>query len=362
MARRSYTLVLAVQAVLYVACGDGGGVDVDVDVHCEATVAGLSAPPSYDVTALAIDPDRSMLWIGTSDGAVGVDLASSAQTRFTTVDSGLASNRIAAVAVDDDGDVWFGHGDESCGGGGCGVARYTPVPDGWRTFRAGENNLVDGRINSLALSPTGAVWAGTFSGAAFIGADNWGTWFDFHDCYSPGTHCSPLWSYVVKDLALASDGTGWFAVDLMVIGTQPKPGGVARLTADGLTDTWDMDDGLASNQAQCVALDGDRVWAGSRDGVMVLDPGDDRFAMASEHAAGDIAVGSSVVWVASEAGAVARKSSGGTWTSFKDDNCLLARPVNALLAFDDTICFGTPSGAACYHHDTTSWSYPYWFE
>ena len=325
-----------------------------------------SAGRSFRVVDVAVDSDRSRLWLGTEAGAVGVDLATRDTIVFTSQNSGLANDQVAAVALDADGDPWFGFGEARCGNDYCGVSHYRAADDDWTTYAEGDSHLVDGRFYTLTLSVSNEIWGGTTAGAAYFRSGRWYSYFDFHDCSRPGSDCTPLWSYRVEDLAFAGDGSAWLAIGAMVVGVQPKPGGVARLSSANLTDTWDMDDGLPNNRASRIALVGDRPWVVSQGVVARIGPDSNRFETVGEwstHPAHDIAVdGQGDVWVATNGGVHRYAAGTGEWSSWGSEQCLLSQSVNTLLTFDSTICFGTDSGIGCYDSASVKWTFPHWSE
>jgi len=366
-------LHFAVLAALAAAACSGGGVDARDAAETPGDArsdradgddgAEIPHDPARAVTALAVDPAGAELWIGTEEGAARVTLAGGAITRYRAADGGLPCDAVATVAVDDAGNAWFGHGHAVKGTGAtvyCGLSRLVPSTGQWTTFTQEGDGLIDDRVFTLAVSPRGTVWAGAWLGAMPCTASGCGAWFDWHDCATPGAHCKPIWSYHVGDIAFAADGTMWLAIDLLVIGIQPKPGGVARRDTESRTDTWDMSDGLPTNQARRIAVDGEgRAWAGSPSGLATLDPGSDAWRTVMEVDALDLAVdGRQALWVATASGAVERLAGGATRTLTRADG-LPSDEVRALAWFGASVCFGTAAGVACLDTADGAWTYPY---
>ena len=112
--------------------------------------------PNVYVRALAVEPSRGTLWVGTSVGLNEVDLASGKLRATYTRRDGLASEQVFALAVDAEGYKWIGTG-------AGGASRYKDKA--WRTYFP-LHGLADYRVFSLAPDARGAVWMGTLAGAS----------------------------------------------------------------------------------------------------------------------------------------------------------------------------------------------------
>ncbi len=107
------------------------------------------------VRALAVDRVRGHLWVGTSVGALQVDLGNGARLGVFTRDNALANEYVFAAFVDSRGEVWLGTN-------GGGVSRR--LADGrWRTYFP-LHGLADYWVYSFAETPDGDVWIGTWAG------------------------------------------------------------------------------------------------------------------------------------------------------------------------------------------------------
>lgn len=112
--------------------------------------------PNVYVRALAVEPARGTLWVGTSVGLNEVDIASGKLRATYTRRDGLASEQVFALAVDAEGYKWIGTG-------AGGASRYKDKT--WRTYFP-LHGLADYRVFSLAPDARGAVWMGTLAGAS----------------------------------------------------------------------------------------------------------------------------------------------------------------------------------------------------
>jgi ligand-binding sensor domain-containing protein len=209
----------------WIGCGSyfGGGLNVlDVgnslsyrgdDTWATFTPDNSGLPNSYVATvALGAGND---VWLGTHGGAARLNHAGSpfnksddTWTVFTTSNSGLAYNTVRDIAVDQDGNVWFGLAIEgvsvySSGGswitftqsdglaynsvyavavdlagnlwlgtdGGVSVLDYRGTltnkdDDVWTTY--GGETLLSGSIRAITIDERGQVWLGTFGGGASV--------------------------------------------------------------------------------------------------------------------------------------------------------------------------------------------------
>ena len=110
--------------------------------------------PTVYVRALAVEPSRGAIWVGTSAGVHEVDLADGRLRNTFTRKDGLANEYVFAVGLDRDGHKWFG---TNAGG----VSRYK---DGaWKTFFP-MHGLADYWVYSFAQQRNGDFWIGTWAG------------------------------------------------------------------------------------------------------------------------------------------------------------------------------------------------------
>lgn len=111
------------------------------------------------VSAVAIDNDGNK-WFGTFGGVSKFDGTN--WTTYTTSD-GLAGNVVTAIAIDADGNKWFGTGNynEQGGADGTGVSKFDGTT--WTTYTTA-NGLVSNNIKAIAIDTEGNKWFGTDSG------------------------------------------------------------------------------------------------------------------------------------------------------------------------------------------------------
>ncbi len=108
------------------------------------------------VRSLAVERARHTLWVGTSAGAMEIDLETRALRRTFTREHGLANEYIFAIGIDSDGYKWFG---TNAGG----VSRFRD--NEWKTFFP-MHGLADYWIYAFAEQRDGTYWIGTWAGAS----------------------------------------------------------------------------------------------------------------------------------------------------------------------------------------------------
>lgn len=125
-----------------------------------AEKTGVRVIDSFDVgenvyvRALAVEKAANSLWVGTSVGALEIDLATSKPRNTFTRQDGLANEYVFAIGIDSEGYKWFG---TNAGG----ASRYK---DGkWKTYFP-MHGLADYWIYSFQNDKAGNLWIGTWAG------------------------------------------------------------------------------------------------------------------------------------------------------------------------------------------------------
>jgi PAS domain S-box-containing protein len=192
-----------------------------------------------EVWALAEDRD-SALWIGTFGGG----LTRFQHGRFTTFDTkdGLPSNRIRSLAADRDGSLWIGTDN--------GLAHR----QGDRFTVVAPNGFAPGQVvTALHADRNGVLWVGTQTGLSSLR--------DGRLVDHTAAHPDRL-SGIITAIA-GDDRQGLW------VGIEPgagHEGGLRRLGNAGIT-SYAFRDGLASEHVMSLAVDGDTVWVGTRQGL-----------------------------------------------------------------------------------------------
>lgn len=253
---------------------------------------------SVYVRALAAEPARNALWVGTSIGVHEVDLASGRLRATFTRRDGLASEQVFAIAIDAQGYKWIG-----TGAGGAsrfrdgsfkpyfpmhGLADYRVfclVEDArgalWMGTPAGASRLdrksgkfttyakelVNERAYAVAVDARGRVWFGTEGGVSMFDGKRWRAWTEADGVGSPvADHAAEAGSrrnYIFAVHA-ARDGSVW-------AGTWG--GGAARFDGSRWTSLTTRD-GLAGNIVYSIAQEPEgALWFGTNAGLSRYEGG-----------------------------------------------------------------------------------------
>ena len=166
---------------------------------------------------------------------------------YTTSNSGLAANYVLSIAVDDEGNKWFGTNQ--------GVSKFDGV--NWTTYNMSNSGLVFNRVNAIATDASGNKWFGTSKGVSKFDGTNWTT-------YSTSSGGLPF-NYIS---AIAADQAGnlWFGTKLEAYPDEDGYG-VCKFHAGQCTNY------LVSSAINAIAVDNSgNVWVGTYwDGVYKFD-------------------------------------------------------------------------------------------
>ena len=240
------------------------------------------------VRALAVEPARGALWVGTSAGLNEVDLESGKLRSTFTRREGLASEQVFAVAIDAQGYKWIGTG-------AGGASRYKE--GSFKTYFP-MHGLADFRVFSFAQDARGAMWMGTLAGASRL--DRSSGKFT--------TYAKELVNEWVYGLAVDAKGQVWFATE----------GGVSMFDGKAWR-AWTQADGLGAPRTER--------------GNYIL----------AVHAGKDGAI-----WAGTWGGGAARFD-GERWTSLTAKDGLAGNIVYSIAQeADGTMWFGTDAGLSWY--------------
>lgn len=264
------------------------------------------------VRALAVDSRTQSLWVGTSVGALSVDIPTGNMAATYTRDNGLANEYVFAAFVDQGGGTWFGMN-------GGGAAR---LADGkWRTFFP-MHGLADYWVYSFAQRKDGTVWIGTWAGLSV---------FDPNKA-TFRTYLKELVNEWVYGLAVDSRDQVW-------VGTE---GGVNMF--DGrVWRTWTHKDGLGeANRDGLPFSPNTGLGTRSRHDLSVLVEG--RPTYNPNYVFCTFAAKDDTIWAGTWGGGVARFD-GKAWKNFTVKDGLAGNIVySAAQAPDGAFWFGTNAG------------------
>ncbi len=276
--------------------------------------------PAVYVRALAVEPAKGALWVGTSAGVHEVDLASTKVRRTFTRKEGLANEYVFAIGLDRAGNKWFG---TNAGG----VSRYR---DGqWKTFFP-MHGLADYWIYSFAQQKNGDFWIGTWAGVNKVDAKT-GKF---------STYVKELVNEWVYGIAVDAQDRVWFGTE----------GGVSMFDGKRWT-SWTHKDGLgAPNDDQLPFSTNTGLGTRSRHDLSVSAAGpatyNPNYTFAI-HVAPD-----GTVWAGTWGGGVARFD-GKAWTNLTVKDGLAGNIVYSIAQdAKGALWFGTNRGVSMYDGKT----------
>jgi len=276
------------------------------------------------VRALALDERRESLWVGTSAGAMEIDLATKDVRNVFTREQGLANEYIFAIGLDPRGHVWFG---TNAGG----VSTYL---DGeWKTYFP-MHGLADYWVYAFAYDKAGGSWIGTWNGANY---------------YDPGTgefttYREELINIWVYGIDIDDKGRVWFGTE----------GGVS-MYQNGNWRSWTHADGLgAANTGDLPQSPNTGLGTRSRHDLSV-DVGDMESYNPNYVFAALYDPGRKGVWFGTWGGGVSMFDGTSNWLSYSQADGLAGNIVYSIAREDDgTLWFGTNRGVSRF--DGKTWT------
>jgi ligand-binding sensor domain-containing protein len=204
------------------------------------------------IISMAVEGDN--MWFGTNDGVSVFD--GDSWTTYGTSD-GLARRRVEAIAIDEGGNKWFGTrgGVSMLDDGG---TPHNKSDDTWVTYDTSNSGLAHNQVNAVAVDNEGNIWFGTeWSGVSeFDGSTRWET----HDTSDglPSDHISAI-------AVATNSGNVWIGT----FDNFSPSGGVSEFDGEHWT-TYTSSSGLASNYIRSIAIGGGDVkwFGGCADGYM----------------------------------------------------------------------------------------------
>jgi len=275
------------------------------------------------VQAMAMDGEGNM-WFGTNRGVSVFDGEN--WTTYDTSNSELVWKSVSAIAIDAQGNKWFGTK--------WGVSKFDG--ENWTTYTYPD--LAHNQVNAIAIDNEGNIWFGTeWNGASRFDGENWTNWMD--GC--------------ITAIARDEEGNIWFGT---------WGGGVIKFDGVNWITYNTSNSGLASNYVQSIAIDSANVkWFGGcigsepSPGMFVCDTSAvSRFdgGWATYSPPGSEVNAIAIDWRGhkwfgtSDAGV--SKFDGAGWTTYDTSNSPLANDQVRAIATDNewNIWFGTYGGGA----------------
>ena len=308
-------------AGIALAVGIAGGA-LAAELPASVTAERFDVGDSVYVRALANDDGRESMWVGTSVGALEIDLKSNTPRRTFTRKDGLANEYVFAIGVDPDGGVWFGTN-------GGGTSRWK---DGdWEVFFP-MHGLADYWVYSYAFDDQGRAWIGTWDGANHYDPAS-GEWTTYHD------ELINIWVYGTD---IDDKGRVW-------LGTE---GGVSMYD-DGAWKAWTHEDGLgAANFADLPASENTGLGTRDRHDLSVFVQGQESYNPNYVFSTVVDSQGRGI-WFGTWGGGLSLFDGESEWTNFTSRDGLPGNIVYSLAEGQDGILWiGTNRGVAAYDGET----------
>lgn len=186
---------------------------------------------------------------------------------YNTTNSGLASNDVRTIAMDNSGSLWFGTAN--------GLSRLQGST--WKTYST-TDKLAHNTVNTIAHEVTShgeEIWVGTDGGVSVVGisadAITFATPYTTTNVNYPG-----MISDKITSAAVDSQHVRWFGTDK------------GLMSFDG--DVWasyTTADKLADNQVNAIAYEetsyGPEIWAGTNNGISVINTKIDAMSFATPY-------------------------------------------------------------------------------
>jgi ligand-binding sensor domain-containing protein len=264
----------------------------------------------------AIEPDGEYLWVGTGFfGLSKYHIPTNNVTVYNTLNSGILSNRVQAVAMNDSGDIWMG----TTNGGG--ISKLDS--DGnWTNFDLNNSDLPSNDWRSIAVSQQ-HVWA--IGGAAKLAKYDGNNWeiFDTNNSDLPG-----------NPITLHVDGN-----DNTWVGTNA---GLVKITPD---NTWTVYDNTNWSPASLAvySIESDpsgTIFIGSTNNFSVLNNGVWTYYSSSDSDLPPgliqdiVSNGAGTIWLGADKNLV--KFDGTTWEIYNNSNSELPNSQISALYLDAT--------------------------
>lgn len=273
------------------------------------------------VRSMVLDEKKGSLWVGTSVGAMEVDVASRALLGTYTREHGLANEYVFGMLVDSKGNRWFGTN-------GGGVSRLSPQGE-WKTFFP-MHGLADYWIYSFAEDSTGGIWIGTWAGLSH---------------FDPKTE--KFTTYLAQLVNEWVYGLGVDSRDRVWIGTE---GGINMFDGSQWY-TWTHEDGLgAANEDNLPVSSNTGLGTRSRHDLSVMAEGQETYN--PNYVFTLLVAPDDTVWAGTWGGGVAHYD-GEKWENFTTRDGLGGNIVYSIARDEDgTLWFGTSGGLTSYDGKT----------
>jgi ligand-binding sensor domain-containing protein len=280
------------------------------------------------VLSIAIDAEGNK-WFGTYGGGVS-KFDGTNWTSYTTAD-GLVNNYVRAIVIDSEGNKWFGTN--------LGVSKFDNTS--WITYTTA-NGLVSNYVLSIAIDSEENIWFGTYGGGVskFDGTN----WVGY-------TTADGLINNYVLSVAIDSEGNKWFGTNV---------GGISKF--DGTNWTSYTTGGLENNDVKTIAIDSEgNKWFGTYGGGVSKFDDTNWTSYTTADGLSNNNILAIVIdtegnkWFGTYGGGVS-KFDGSNWTSYTTTDWLVSNNVHSIaIDAEGNKWFGTIGGGIS-KFDSINWT------
>ena len=239
-----------------------------------------------------------------------------------------------------------------------GVGRYDKVADWFESYTK-ENQLPSVDIRAVVENRSD-VWIGTKNGISkhSILSDDRNAW----ETYNAAIEILPTVEGKYAK-SLKNDDVRCLAVDDNRVWAGTKTGVSLYALKQGTWTTFTQKDGLASDEVSCIIIDDERVWFGSGRGVTVYDTVNETWKMLTEadglgsNLITSMAIRGNQVWFGTfDKGVTMLDKTTGQFTTFTKADGLPHNGILSIAIDGDYLWFGTHGGLTRYDSLTGTWT------
>ncbi len=109
-----------------------------------------------------IEMEGDLVWIGTGGGLVKYDRSSESTVFYDRSNSGIPSNGVYSITIDESGNKWIGTSE--------GLVKFDGIT--WTVYNTSNSGLPSNEVNRIIIDESGNKWMGTGDGLVkFNGTD-----------------------------------------------------------------------------------------------------------------------------------------------------------------------------------------------
>ncbi len=193
-----------------------------------------SGMPSNTITSLAVE-DSGIIWVGTDNGLIKFDGQN--WITFDTSNSKIPSNNIFSIAIDNNNIIWIGTDN--------GLGKFDG--NNWYNYNSNNSSLPDNYVESITIDKYGNKWIGTeWDGIAKFNGTIWEVYNSKNSNFPNGN--------IYGTIAISNSGNIWVATDA----------GLARFNGSNWSVYNTNNSGIPSNNVLSIAIDdANNKWIGT---------------------------------------------------------------------------------------------------